>query len=91
MDSKFDATVDGRRLKFLNVIDEHSRLCLAIRVARRCKAKDVVPVLDELTSFYLAPVFIHCVNRPEIIAHALRRWSKESGTATAYIECPTTT
>ena len=25
MDFQFDATADGRRLKFLNVIDEHSR------------------------------------------------------------------
>jgi hypothetical protein len=58
MDFQFDATADGRRLKFLNVIDEHSRLCLAIRVGRRCKAKDVVAVLEELTSLYPAPVFI---------------------------------
>jgi len=29
-DFQFDATADGRRLKFLNVIDAHSRLCLAI-------------------------------------------------------------
>jgi hypothetical protein len=35
MDLQFDATADGRRLKFLNVIDKHSRLCLAIRVGRR--------------------------------------------------------
>jgi hypothetical protein len=46
MDFQFDATADGRRLKFLNVIDEHSRLCLAIRVGRRCKSKDVVAVLE---------------------------------------------
>ena len=39
MDFQFDATADGRRLKFLNVIDEHSRLCLAIRVGRRCKER----------------------------------------------------
>jgi transposase InsO family protein len=44
MDFQFDATADGRRLKFLNVIDEHSHLCLAIKVGRRCKAKDVVAV-----------------------------------------------
>ena len=55
MDYQFDATADGRRLKFLNVIDEHSRLCMAIRVGRRCKAKDVVAVLEELTSVYSAP------------------------------------
>jgi putative transposase len=79
-------TADGRRLKFLNVIDTHSRLCLAIRVGRRCKAKDVVAVLEELTSLYPAPAFIRSDNGPEFIAHALRRWSKDSGTTTAYIE-----
>jgi putative transposase len=31
MDFQFDATADGRRLNFLNAIDEHSHLCLAIR------------------------------------------------------------
>jgi len=45
MDFQFDATADGKRLKFLNVIDEDSRLCLAIRLGRRCKAKYVVAVL----------------------------------------------
>jgi hypothetical protein len=39
MDFQLDATADGRRFKFLNVIDEHSRLCLAILVGRRFKAK----------------------------------------------------
>jgi len=56
MDFQFDATADGRRLKFLNVIEEHSRFCLAIRVGRRCKAKDVVAVLEELTIVYLPGV-----------------------------------
>jgi hypothetical protein len=42
----FDATADGPRLKFLRVIDEHSPLCLPIRVGRCCKAKDVVAVLE---------------------------------------------
>jgi transposase InsO family protein len=48
MDFQFNATADSRRLKFLNVIDEHSRFCLAIRVGRSCKAKDVAAVLEEL-------------------------------------------
>jgi putative transposase len=72
MDFKFDAIADDRRLKFLSVIDEHSRLCLPIRVGRRCKAKDVVPVLEELTSIYPAPVYIRSDNGPEFIAQALR-------------------
>ncbi len=49
MNVQFDATADGPRVKILKVIDECSRLCLAIRVNRRCKAKDVVAVLEALT------------------------------------------
>jgi len=60
MDFQFDATANGLRLKFLNVIDEHSRLCPASRVGRRCKAKDVVAVLEELTFLYLAPALNRC-------------------------------
>jgi transposase InsO family protein len=86
MDFQFDARADGRRLKVLNVIDEHSRLCLAIRVGRRCKAKDVVAVLEDLTSLYPAPTFIRSDNGPEFISQALRNWCEGSGTATAFIE-----
>jgi transposase InsO family protein len=77
-----DATADGRRLKFLNVIDEYSRLCLAIQVGRRCKAKDVVAVLEELTILDPAPAFIRSDNGPEFIAHALRRWAESRTTTT---------
>jgi putative transposase len=68
MDFQFDATADGRRLKFLNLIDEHSRLCLAIRVGRRCKVKDVVAVLEKLTSLYPAQAYIRSDNGPELFA-----------------------
>ena len=86
LDFQFDATADGRRLKFLTVIDENSRLCLAIRVGRRCKAKDVV-VVEELTSLYPAPAFIRSDNGPEFIAQALRDWCEASTTtSTASIE-----
>jgi len=86
MDLQFDATADGCRLKFLNVIDEHSRLCLAIRVGRRCKTKDVVAVLEELTCLYPAPAFIRSDNGPELIAGALRNWCEASTTISkAYI------
>ena len=68
------------------MIDEYSRLCLAIRVGRRCKAKDVLGVLEELTSVYQATAFIRSSNGPEFIAHALKRWCKRSGRTTPYIE-----
>ena len=64
---------------------EHSHLCLAIRLGRRCMAKDLVAVFEELTSLYSALAFVRSDNVPEFIAHALRRWCKDSDTATAYI------
>jgi putative transposase len=54
-DFQFDATADGPRFKSLNVIDEHICMFLPIRVGRRCKARDVVAVLEELTGLYPAP------------------------------------
>ena len=45
MEFQFEATADGRPLDVLNVIDEYSRLCLGIRMGRRCKAKDVLVML----------------------------------------------
>lgn len=80
MDFQFDATADGRRLKFLNLIDEHSRLCLAIRVGRRCKAKDVVAVQEELTSLYPAPTIIRSDSGPEFLAQSLQDWCEASTT-----------
>jgi putative transposase len=84
---QFDSTADGRRLKFLNVIYKHSRFCLAIRDGRRCKAKDVVAVLEELTSLYPAPAYFRSHNDPGFIVQALRDWCEASDTtSTAYIE-----
>ena len=55
-------------------------------MGRRCKARDVVAVLEELTSLYPEPAFIRSDNCPEFIAHALRRWCRTNGTTTATIE-----
>jgi putative transposase len=67
-------------------MNEHSRLCLAIRVGRCWKAKDTVAALEELAGLYPATAFISSDNGPEFIAQALWRCCKDSGTTTAYIE-----
>ena len=43
-----DRTHDGRKVRMLNVVDEFTRECLAIRVARKLKAVDVIDVLSDL-------------------------------------------
>jgi transposase InsO family protein len=43
-----DRTHNGRRFRMLNVIDEFTRECIAIRVSRKLKAVDVIDVLSDL-------------------------------------------
>ena len=50
IDFQFDQTMDGLMLKFLNVIDEYNRVCLAIRVRRRCQAVDVIDTMRSCSS-----------------------------------------
>ncbi len=86
MDFVQDRTVDGRPLRMLVVLDEHTRECLALDVGRRCRGEDIVSVLDELTAIRGAPAHIRSDNGPECISHALKTWCQESGTGTLYID-----
>ena len=87
IDFQFDETADGRRLKLANIVDEHTREALAMRVGRRCTADDLVEVLDRLWSPSGAPASTcDADNGPELIAWALREWCRLSGTSTRYIE-----
>ena len=85
IDFQFDQTMDGRALKFLNLVDEFSRVCLAIRVGRRCRAFEVIDTIEELLKLYPAPTYLRMDNGPEFIAHALQEWCTGNGSATAYI------
>ena len=77
--------MDGRMLKFLNVIDEYSRVCLAIRVDRRCRAVEVIDTIEDLLKLYPPPTHLRMDNGPEFIAHALQEWCTGNGSVTAYI------
>ena len=43
-----DRTHDGRVLKILTLIDEYTREALAIHVARRIRASDVIDILADV-------------------------------------------
>jgi len=43
-----DRTSNGKPLRMLNVIDEYTRECLAIRIDRKITSNDVVEALAEL-------------------------------------------
>jgi putative transposase len=87
LDYQFDQTQDGRILKLLNVVDEHTREALTITVERRLDADATVAVLDRLVAErQTAPWFLRCDNGPELTANALRDWCRFAGTGTSYIE-----
>ena len=80
-----DRTHDGRKYRMLNIIDEFTRECIAIRVNRRLKATDVIDVLSDLFILRGVPGHIRSDNGPEFIAGALRQWIVAVGAKTAYI------
>ena len=58
----------------LNVIDEFTRECLAIRVGRKLKSIDVIDVLSDLFILRGIPGHVRSDNGPEFIAKAVRSW-----------------
>jgi putative transposase len=81
-----DRTHDGRAFRILCVIDEFTRESLAIRVARKLKATDVIDVLADLFILRGIPTHIRSDNGPEFVATGLREWIAAVGAKTAYIE-----
>ena len=79
-------TDDGRVFRTLNILDEHSRECLAIKVKRKLNSTDVIDVLTDLFILRGAPAFIRSDNGPEFVAQAVRDWIAAVGAKTAYIE-----
>jgi len=84
-DFVMDRTDDGRPLKLMVVLDEWSRECLAIRVARRLRASDVLEVFADLMEVHGVPAYIRSDNGPEMVAWKLRRWLTRLGAGTLYI------
>ena len=79
-------TDDGRAFRTLNILDEHSRECLAIRVKRKLNSTEVIDALTDLFILRGVPAYIRSDNGPEFIAEAVRDWIKAVGAKTAYIE-----
>ena len=69
-----DRTHNGRKFRMLNVIDEFTHECLAIRVARKLKAADVIEVLSDLFILRGVPGHVRSDNGPEFIAKAVQDW-----------------
>ena len=85
-DFVYDTTVDGRPLKWLTIIDEYTRECLALEVSRSLKSQEVLDVLRDLFVIRGVPKFIRSDNGPEFIAVAVRDWLENAQVGTLYIQ-----
>ncbi len=74
-----------RKFRILTIIDEASRECLALVVARRLNHKDVLEALAELFIERGPPAHIRSDNGSEFIATAAQKWLGKIGVTTLYI------
>ena len=81
-----DHTERGGRLRLLNVLDEYTRECLAIRVEASIPASKVIETLEWLFLIRGVPEHIRSDNGPEFIAGAVQKWLRENECGTLYIE-----
>ena len=79
-------TEEGKVFRTLNILDEHSRECLVIKVKRRLNSGDVIDALTDLFIMRGVPAYIRSDNGPEFVAQAVQDWIKAVGAKTAYIE-----
>lgn len=79
-------TDGGRAFRTLNIIDESSRECLAIRVDRKLNSGNVIEALSDLFILRGVPSFIRSDSGPKFAAQAMQDWIKAVGAKTAYIE-----
>ncbi len=84
-DFVFDRTDDGRTIKRMAGIDETTRQCLAIHVARRIRVRDAIDVFADLMETHGTPRHIRSDNGPERVAQQLRQWLARLGTQAVYI------
>ncbi len=81
-----DRTHNGVPFRILNVIDEYTRECLAVRVARRLTHRDVLEVLFDLLTERGVPVHIRSDNGSEFIAKRVRSWLARLSVKPLFIE-----
>ncbi len=81
-----DRTHDGRPLRMLTLVDEYTRECLAIDVARRMTSEDVMERLTDLFIHRGVPDHIRSDNGAEFTSKAVRDWLAKVGVKTLFIE-----
>jgi transposase InsO family protein len=81
-----DRTADGPSFRMLTIVDEFTRECLAIDVARKLTSEDVLERLSDLFVRKGVPDHIRSDNGSEFTATRVREWLEQVGVKTRSIE-----
>jgi len=84
VDFQFDATTDGRPIKIVSIIDEHTRECLGGLVDRSVTADVLIDELDRLAAMRGYPAVLRCDNGPELACDAMADWAGRTGRAVVH-------
>lgn len=85
-DFLFDRTADGRSLKWLSLIDEYTRECLALEARRGMTAAEIRIILAEVAVERGGPPHrVRSDNGPEFAAEVVRSWLEGTGSEALYV------
>jgi putative transposase len=77
VDFQFDSTTDGRPVKIVSIVDEHTRECLGGLVERSITANRLIDELDQLAAHRGYPAVLRFDNGPELACTAMAEWAGE--------------
>ena len=86
MDFVSDSLADGRRYRVLNVVDDFTRLSVALKVGLSLPAERVIEALSEAIDEYGPPRTIVVDNGPEFRSKKLDQWAYERGLQLHFID-----
>ena len=76
VDFQFDVTTDGRPIKIVSIVDEHTRECLGGMVERSITGEHLIGELDRLAAERgTFPAVLRCDNGPELACAAMADWA----------------
>jgi putative transposase len=82
----FDRTSDGRSLKWLSLVDEYTRECLALEARRGMTAEDIRIILAGVAARRGGPPCrMRSDNGPEFAAEVVRTWLEGTGSGALYV------
>ena len=76
VDFQFDSTTDGRPIKIVSIVDEHTRECLGGMVERSITGEHLIGEMDRLIAERgISPAMLRCDTGPELVCSAMADWA----------------